>query len=54
MHEWRKYRDGKAGMAMNGRSLASDTVYEDSDISATSNSRCRSIRKKVSSTGRFR
>jgi len=41
-------------MAMNGLSLNSDTVYEESDISATSNSRLRSIRKKVSSTGMFR
>jgi len=32
----------------------SDTEYEDSDISATSNSRCRSMRKNVSSTGMSR
>ena len=51
MHEWRKSRDGKTGIAMNGGSSRdSDTVYDESDISATSNSRCRSMRKNVSST----
>jgi hypothetical protein len=55
MHEWRKKRDGKTGIATNDRgSRNSDTVYDDSDISATSNSRCRIILKKVSSTGRSR
>ena len=39
MHEWRKDRDGKTGMATNrGSGFINDTVYEDSDISATSNS----------------
>ena len=51
--EWRKKRDGKTGMATNGRGSRNiDTVYDDSDISATSNSRWRNIRKNVSSTGR--
>jgi hypothetical protein len=35
-------------------SLKSDTVYDESDISATSNSWWRSMRKKVSSTGMLR
>jgi hypothetical protein len=43
------------GMAMKGRCSAnSDTVYDESDSSATSNSREHSIRKKGSSTGRPR
>jgi len=55
MHECRKKRDGNTGIAMKGWSgLKSDTVYDDSDISATSNSWCRSMRKKVSSTGMLR
>ena len=55
MHEWRKKRDGNTGIAMKGLSgFASDTEYEESDISATSNSWWRSIRKNVSSTGMFR
>jgi hypothetical protein len=52
MQECRKKRDGKAGIATNGRSSRpSDIAYEESDISAQSNSRCRSMRKNVSSTG---
>src|SRR6185503_8008021 len=52
MHEWRKQRDGNAGIAMKGGSFApSDATYEESDISATSNSRKRAMRKNVSSTG---
>ena len=53
MHEWRKKRDGNTGIATNGRigPRSSDTQYDDSDISATSNSRWRSMRKNVSSTG---
>ena len=48
----RKQRDGNTGMATNGRgSRWQVTQYDDSDISATSNSRWRSIRKNVSSTG---
>ncbi len=55
MQEWRKKRDGKTGIAMKFRfSLKSDTVYDESDISATSNSWCRSMRKNVSSTGMSR
>jgi len=55
MQEWRKKRDGKTGIATKGRSgLCKDTAYDDSDISAQSNSRCRNMRKKVSSTGMFR
>ncbi len=55
MHEWRKKRDGKTGIAMNGFSgLENDTAYDESDISATSNSLCRSMRKNVSSTGMLR
>ena len=50
------------GIAMNGRAPPAPEpsgsqrliTYEDSDISAASNSRCRSIRKNVSSTGRLR
>ena len=54
-HEWRKKRDGKIGIAMKFFwSLKSDTVYDESDISATSNSWWRSMRKKVSSTGMSR
>src|SRR5260221_7703227 len=52
MHEWRKKRDGNAGMAMNGGfSVCSEALYEESDISEASNSRLRIMRKKVSSTG---
>ncbi len=52
--ECRKNRDGNTGMAMKaGSSRCSDTVYDDSDNSAASNSRKRSMRKKVSSTGRL-
>ena len=52
---WRKLREGKTGMAMKGCfSRISETLYEESDISAQSNSWLRSMRKKVSSTGRFR
>src|SRR3979411_624908 len=48
MQECRKKRDGKTGMAMKaGSSRMSDTQYEDSDISAASNSRLRSILKNV-------
>ena len=55
MHEWRNTRDGKTGIATNGRfGWNSDSTYDDSDISAASNSVCRSIRKNVSSTGMFR
>jgi hypothetical protein len=55
MHECLKNRDRKTGIATNGGSSAkSDTTYEDSDISAISNSRWRSMRKNVSSTGRSR
>ena len=55
MEAWRKKRDGNTGMAMKGRaSECSDTVYEESDISATSNSLKRAMRKKVSSTGMVR
>src|SRR5262249_31057365 len=55
MHECRKKRDGKTGIATNGGSGAKhDTTYDESDISATSNSRWRNIRKNVSSTGRSR
>jgi hypothetical protein len=55
MQECRKNREGKMGMATKGRGSRNiDTVYDDSDISATSNSRCRIMRKNVSSTGRFR
>src|SRR2546422_914031 len=51
MQECRKKRDGRTGMAMKaGSSRMSDTQYEDSDISAASNSRLRSILKNVSST----
>jgi hypothetical protein len=47
MLAWRNMRDGKIGIATNGRgSRNMDTVYDDSDISATSNSRLRSMRKK--------
>ncbi len=54
MHEWRKKRDGNTGMAIKaGSSRMSETQYDDSDISAASNSRLRSMRKKVSSTKRF-
>jgi hypothetical protein len=42
-------------MATNGLGVRNiDTVYDDSDSSATSNSRLRSMRKNVSSTGRSR
>src|SRR5258708_39497127 len=52
MHEWRKKRDGNAGMAMKGGvSVCSDALYEESDISEASNSRLGIMRKKVSSTG---
>ena len=52
---WRNDRDGKIGIAIKGgSSWNSDAVYYDRDISATSNSRYRSIRKKVSSTGKFK
>ena len=52
MHEWRKKREGKTGMAMNGGfSALSEAVYDESDISEASNSRLRIMRKKVSSTG---
>jgi hypothetical protein len=55
MHECRKNRDGNTGIAMNGLSgLKSETEYDESDISATSNSWWRSIRKNVSSTGMLR
>src|SRR5438876_471036 len=55
MQEWRKNRDGKTGIAINGcGSRNNETVYEDSDISAMSNSRYRSMRKNVSSIGRSR
>ena len=48
----RNCREVYTGSATNGGSSRSrDFTYEDIDISATSNSRCRSIRKKVSSTG---
>jgi len=54
----RKAREGNTGIAMNGRAPGSSAsrliTYEDSDISAASNSRCLSIRKNVSSTGRLR
>ena len=54
-HEWRKKRDGNTGIAMKFFfSLKSDTVYEESDSYATSNSWYRSMRKKVSSTGMLR
>ena len=40
MHEWRNTRDGNTGIATNGGSgLNSDITYDESDISATSNSR---------------
>ena len=52
---WRNARDGKTGIATNGQSPAAKRVTNDaSDISAASNSPWRSIRKKVSSTGRRR
>src|SRR3954468_19523381 len=55
MHEWRKKRDGKIGMAMNGGlGELSDAVYDESDISDASNSRLRIMRKNVSSTGNVR
>src|SRR5690242_5241235 len=55
MHECRKKRDGKTGMAMNGGlGEWSDAVYEESDISEASNSRPRIMRKNVSSTGSVR
>ena len=55
MQEWRKQREGKAGMAMNGGSARpSEATYEESDISEASNSAKRIIRKKVSSTGWWR
>lgn len=50
----RNMREVKTGRATKGEgSVPSprDRTYEESDISATSNSRCRIIRKKVSSTG---
>jgi hypothetical protein len=51
----RNIRDGNIGIAMKGgASWDNETAYEDRDISATSNSRYLAIRKKVSSTGRFR
>lgn len=55
IQEWRNIRDGKTGMAMNGRAgVNSETTYEESDISATSNSWWRSMRKNASSTGRLK
>jgi hypothetical protein len=40
MHEWRKKREGKTGMAMNGGfSECNEAQYEDSDISEQSYSR---------------
>src|SRR5258706_15795896 len=52
MHEWRKKRDGNAGMAMNGGvSAGSDALYEESGISEGSKSRVRIMRKKGSSPG---
>jgi hypothetical protein len=55
MHEWRKKREGNTGIATNGLSgLNKDTEYDESDISATSNSWWRNMRKKVSSTGMLR
>ncbi len=55
MPPWRDIREVKTGSATKGAGwLFSDRTYYDMDISATSNSRCRSIRKKVSSTGRRR
>jgi hypothetical protein len=53
---WRNARDGNTGMATRSGSgcVATCVTYEPSDISDASNSRCRSIRKNVSSTGRFR
>src|SRR6267142_2665391 len=55
MHEWRKKRDGNAGIAMNGGFGAlSDALYDESDISEASNSRERIMRKNVSSTGSVR
>ncbi len=55
MDECLKKREGNTGMATNGRgSRDIDTLYEDKDISATSNSLCRNMRKKVSSTGMLR
>ena len=55
MQECRNERDGKTGIAMNGGfSWKSDIVYDESDISAMSNSRCRNILKNVSSTIRLR
>ena len=53
---WRNMRDGKIGIAMNcGLSANNESVYEDNDNSATSNSWYRNIRKNVSSTtsGRY-
>jgi hypothetical protein len=55
MPPWRNIREVKTGSATNGgSSRPSVAAYVDSDISATSNSRCRSMRKNVSSTGRAR
>ena len=55
MQECLKKREGNIGMAINGRAAEkSDTAYEDNDISATSNSLWRNMRKKVSSTGMLR
>jgi len=45
---------GTPGSTNGAGSRNSDTVYDDSDISATSNSRWRIMRKNVSSTGRSR
>jgi hypothetical protein len=51
MLEWRNKRDGSTGIAMNGcGSRKSDTVYEERDISATSDSRWHSVRKSASPT----
>jgi hypothetical protein len=58
----RKAREGNTGIAMNGPAPRAPEppgslrliTYSGSDISAASNSRCRSIRKNVSSTGRLR
>jgi hypothetical protein len=48
----RNARETKAGIATNGASWSRLIRWEDSDISAASNSRCLVIRKKVSSIAR--
>src|SRR5258707_14645010 len=55
MHEWRKKRDGNAGVAMNGGvSVGKEGLYGESDISEGSKSRLRLMGEKGFPTRRER